>query len=53
MTDEHRRRVLVAEDDDGAALLHVARDGVQQVEGLPDHPDLDELLMYVGRHLSG
>ena len=47
VTHELRRRVLVAENDNGAALLHVTRDGVQQVQRLSDLADPDELLVYV------
>ena len=52
VTDELRRRVLVAEDDNGAALLHVIRDGVQQVQRLSDLADSDELLVYVRGNLK-
>ena len=52
VADELRRRILVAEDDDGSTLLHVARDGVQQVERLANLADPDELLVYVRGNLK-
>ena len=52
VTNEMRRRVLVAEDDNGAALLNVIRDGVQQVQRLSDLADPDEFLVYVWRNLE-
>ena len=49
---ELRRRVLVAENNNGAALVHVTRDGVQQVQRLSDLADSDELLVYVRGNLK-
>ena len=52
VADELRRRILVAEDDDGSTLLHVSRDGVQQVERLAHLADPDELLVDVRGNLK-
>ena len=52
VADELRRRILIAEDDDGSAPLHVARDGVQQVERLAHLADPDELLVDVRGNLK-